>query len=86
MEELKADRKLMVEAMIIKIMKNAKTASLEEILKRIVPIIESRGFKYNQEFVQQSMDRLIDKEYIRDFEDGTLGYIAWLIKERKKDN
>ena len=66
----------MVEAMIIKIMKASKVATLEDILKRIIPIIESRGFKYNQEFVKQSVDRLIDKEYVRDFEDGTLGYIA----------
>jgi DUF1009 family protein len=48
MEELKADRKLMVEAMIIKIMKNVKSGTRDDILKKIVPIIEARGFKYNK--------------------------------------
>lgn len=38
----------MVEAMVIKIMKAAKTSGRDEIMKKIVPVIESRGFKFNR--------------------------------------
>lgn len=76
MEELKADRKLMVEAILVKIMKGEKVCRREELLEKSSPLVVQRGFKFNAEFVEKSIERLIDKEFIRDFEDGTLGYIA----------
>lgn len=39
-------------------------------------MIEKRGFSFNGKFVDAAIDRLIDKEFIRDFEDGKFGYIA----------
>ena len=76
MEELKADRKLMVEAILVKIMKGEKMCKREELVERSAPLVAQRGFKFNADFVEKSIDRLIDKEFIRDFEDGSLGYIA----------
>lgn len=76
MEELKADRKLMVEAIIVKIMKSEKMAKREELLMKTAPLLAQRGFNFNADFVEKSIDRLLDKEFLRDFEDGTLGYIA----------
>ncbi len=76
MEELKSDRKLMVEAILVKIMKGEKVCKREELIEKSAPLVTLRGFKFNMEFVEKSVDRLIDKEFIRDFEDGTLGYIA----------
>lgn len=76
MEELKADRKFMVEAILVKIMKGAKLCQRQELIERSVPFVTQRGFKFNEGFIQHSIDRLVDKEFIRDFEDGNLGYIA----------
>jgi hypothetical protein len=76
MEELKADRKLMVEAILVKIMKGEKMCKRDELVHKSAPLVAQRGFKFNSEFVEKSIDRLIDKEFIRDFEDGSLGYIA----------
>jgi hypothetical protein len=76
MEELKGDRKLMVEAIIVKIMKGEKMAKREELLIKTKPLLAQRGFNFNADFVEKSIDRLLDKEFLRDFEDGTLGYIA----------
>jgi cullin 1 len=76
MEELKADRKLMVEAIIVKIMKSEKMAKRDELLVKTAPLLAQRGFNFNADFVEKSIDRLLDKEFLRDFEDGTLGYIA----------
>ena len=45
-------------------------------MEKSSPLVVQRGFKFNAEFVEKSIERLIDKEFIRDFEDGTLGYIA----------
>lgn len=76
MEELKADRKLMIEAILVKIMKGEKVCKREQLMEKSVPLVTQRGFKFNNDFVSKSIDRLVDKEFIRDFEDGTLGYIA----------
>jgi cullin 1 len=76
MEELKADRKLMVEAIIVKIMKSEKMSKRDELLVKTAPLLAQRGFNFNADFVEKSIDRLLDKEFLRDFEDGTLGYIA----------
>lgn len=76
MEELKADRKLMVEAIIVKIMKGEKMAKRAELLAKTAPLLAQRGFNFNADFVEKSIDRLLDKEFLRDYEDGSLGYIA----------
>jgi cullin 1 len=76
MEELKADRKLMVEAIIVKIMKTEKMVKREELVVKTAPMLAHRGFNFNADFVEKSIDRLLDKEFLRDFEDGSLGYIA----------
>jgi cullin 1 len=76
MEELKADRKLMVEAIIVKIMKSEKMAKRAELLAKTAPLLAQRGFNFNADFVEKSIDRLLDKEFLRDYEDGSLGYIA----------
>ena len=47
MEELKADRKLMVEAIIVKIMKAEKLCKREDLLERSAPLVTQRGFKFN---------------------------------------
>ena len=75
-EELKADRKLMVEALIIKLMKSAKVIRLEEVYEKITPMIESRGFNFNQAFVDKTFNGLIGKNYIRNQNDGSFTYIA----------
>ena len=64
MEELKADRKLMVEAILVKIMKGEKMCKREELVERSAPLVAQRGFKFNVDFVEKSIDRLIDKEFI----------------------
>jgi hypothetical protein len=61
MEELKADRKLMVEAIIVKIMKNAKVANRNEVVHNTAPLLAQRGFNFNADFVEKSIDRLLDK-------------------------
>ncbi len=76
MEELKADRKLMVEAIIVKIMKGEKMAKRAELLAKTAPLLAQRGFNFNADFVEKSIDRLLDKEFLRDYVDGSLGYIA----------
>ena len=76
MEELKNDRRMMVEAIIIKIMKSEKTAAREELVGKTAPYLAQRGFHFNGDFVEKSIDRLIEKEFIRDLENGKLSYIA----------
>ena len=76
MEELKPDRKLMVQAILVKLMKGEKVCKRNELLERSAPLVNQRGFNFNADFVQKSIDRLIDKQFIRDFGDGSLGYIA----------
>lgn len=61
MEELKADRKLMVEAIIVKIMKNEKVAKRSELVPKTAPLLAQRGFNFNADFVEKSIDRLLDK-------------------------
>lgn len=51
LEELKADRKFMVEAIIVKLMKKLKHTDKENILKEACPLIEKRGFNFNAKFV-----------------------------------
>jgi len=50
-------------------MKGAKMCMRRELIEKSVPFVTQRGFKFNEDFIQQSIDRLIDKEFIRDFED-----------------
>lgn len=76
MEELKADRKLMVEAIIVKIMKTEKVTDRKAILDKTAPILAKKGFSFNEDFVEKSIDRLLQKEFLRDLEDGTISYIA----------
>jgi len=66
----------MVEAIIVKIMKTEKTANRSDLLQKTAPLLAQRGFKFNADFVEKSIDRLLDKEFLRDLEDGSLGYIA----------
>lgn len=66
----------MVEAIIVKIMKSEKMSKREELVQKTAPLLAQRGFNFNADFVQKSIDRLLDKEFLRDFEDGSLGYIA----------
>ena len=61
MEELKSDRKLMVEAILVKIMKGEKLCKREDLLEKSAPLVTQRGFKFNAEFVTKSIERLIDK-------------------------
>lgn len=75
-EELKADRKLMVEALIIKLMKMHKVLTLEDLYEDITPLIEERGFNFNQKFVHNCFQGLITKNYIRDLKDSSFSYIA----------
>lgn len=65
-EELKADRKMMVEAMIVKIMKNQKLLTLPKLYTEITPKIEARGFQFNENFVSNTFRGLMNKNYIRD--------------------
>lgn len=51
-------------------------AKRDELLLKTAPMLAQRGFNFNADFVEKSIDRLLDKEFLRDFEDGTLGYIA----------
>ena len=46
-EELRADRNLMVQAMIVKIMKASKEAKVEDVMTKVRPMIEAKGFKFN---------------------------------------
>jgi hypothetical protein len=39
-------------------------------------MIENRGFKFNQKFVENTFNGLIDKRYIRDLDDGNFTYLA----------
>lgn len=39
-------------------------------------MIEARGFKFNQAFVDNAFNGLIDKRYIKDMEDGNYSYLA----------
>lgn len=65
-EELRADRKMMVEALIVKIIKQSKVITLENMYTAITPLIETRGFQFNEKFVHNAFNTLIDKNYIRD--------------------
>lgn len=47
-----------------------------ELLTKTAPLLAQRGFNFNADFVEKSIDRLLDKEFLRDYEDGSLGYIA----------
>jgi hypothetical protein len=47
MEELKTDRKLMVEAIIVKIMKAEKVARRDIILEKTAPMLAHKGFNFN---------------------------------------
>lgn len=75
-EELKADRKMMVEAIIVKTMKKCKLATLPELFGLMRPLIECRGFQFNEGFVSNTLQGLVNKNYIRDLENGTFSYIA----------
>ena len=61
MEELKADRKMMVEAIIVKIMKADKMTSRKDLVQKTAPALKQRGFNFNSDFVERSIDRLLDK-------------------------
>lgn len=56
----------MVEAFIIKIIKANKTLRLSELYEQITPMIEARGFKFNEKFIENAFNGLIDKRYIKD--------------------
>lgn len=66
----------MVEALIIKLMKSSKIVTMEELYKKVTPMIESRGFNFNKVFVDSTFKSLISKNFIRNLEDGTFSYIA----------
>ena len=51
MEELKPDRKLMVEAILVKLMKGEKVCKRTELLERSAPLVNQRGFNFNADFV-----------------------------------
>lgn len=51
MEELKADRKLMVEAILVKIMKGEKVCRRDELVQKANPLVSQKGFKFNADFV-----------------------------------
>jgi hypothetical protein len=57
----------MVEAIIVKIMKGEKVCKRDELLQKTGPLVTQRGFNFNADFVEKSIDRLIEKEFIRDF-------------------
>lgn len=57
-------------------MKSEKMAKREDLLQKTAPLLAQRGFNFNADFVEKSIVRLLDKEFLRDFEDGNLGYIA----------
>ena len=59
MEELKADRKLMVEAIIVKLMKGDKLSTRAKILEKTAPLLATKGFSFNEEFVKGSIERLL---------------------------
>lgn len=65
MEELKADRKMMVEAIVVKIMKRFRMTTRDILYEESALGLEQRGFKFNKDFVEKSIDRLIDKEFLR---------------------
>lgn len=66
----------MVEAYIVKIMKANKELSKPELYGHITPMIEGRGFKFNEEFVENAFNGLIDKRYIKDLENGRFMYLS----------
>jgi hypothetical protein len=66
----------MVEALIVKIMKASKKLKLPEVLEQITPMILTRGFKFNEKFVENTFNGLIDKRYIRKLDDGSYTYLA----------
>lgn len=66
----------MIEALIIKLMKSAKVIRMDEMYEKITPMIESRGFNFNQTFVDNTFNGLINKNYIRNHNDGSFTYIA----------
>lgn len=57
-------------------MKSEKMAKRQDLLQKTAPLLAQRGFNFNADFVEKSIDRLLDKEFLRDLEDGNLGYIA----------
>lgn len=65
MEELKADRKLMVEAIVVKIMKKLRVTTREVLFEESASSLEQKGFKFNKDFVEKSIDRLVEKEFLR---------------------
>lgn len=66
---------MMVEALIVKIMKNSKTITLEGLYQQITPMIEARGYLFNKAFVDNALGGLIDK-FIKGPENGTYSYLA----------
>lgn len=66
----------MVEALIVKIMKSSKVIEMDDLYTKITPMIESRGFNFNQGFVDNTFKGLVSKNYVRNLEDGKYSYIA----------
>ena len=51
----------MVEAIVVKIIKNEKKCQRTDLVKKTAPMLAQRGFNFNADFVEKSIDRLLDK-------------------------
>jgi hypothetical protein len=45
----------------VKIMKSEKVVKRSELVPKTAPLLAQRGFNFNADFVEKSIDRLLDK-------------------------
>lgn len=60
----------MVSALVIKAIKSCKTLTLENLLENVKPMIETRGFMFNKQFVMNIINDLIDRDFMKKTEEG----------------
>ena len=55
----------MVESIIVKYMKQKKTASYNNLLEDVSELIEKKGFSPNESFIKSCLDELTSREFLK---------------------
>jgi hypothetical protein len=63
-QEVDSDREITVDAAIVRIMKATKTILHQELINRVIEVVEKTNFKPQPMYIKKRIDVLIEREYI----------------------
>lgn len=73
--KIKEERKLLIQATIVRIMKSRRNMTYQILALEIVRQLQAR-FAPKDPDIKRCIDLLIDKEFLERLDDGSLGYLA----------